>query len=100
MPIYEGQTVAEAVNKGLSALSITKEEAVVEVIEEAKKGFLGMGKKNARVSVEPSVAEEISEAVTETVAEVTETAPELELVEEEVIPAEEAQVETVSTDFV
>ena len=100
MPIYEGQTVAEAVNKGLSALSITKDEAVVEVIEEAKKGFLGMGKKNARVSVEPSVAEEISEAVTETVAEVTETAPELELVEEEVIPAEEVQVETVSTDFV
>ncbi len=71
MPIYEGATVQEAIQKGLSALSIAKDEAVIEVVEEAKKGFLGMGKKNARVSVEPSVAEEISEAVEEVVADVT-----------------------------
>lgn len=74
MPIYEGSTAAEAIQKGLAALNITKEEAVIEVLEEAKKGFLGMGKKNARVSIEPSVTEEISEAVTETVAEVMEEA--------------------------
>ena len=71
MPIYEGATVQEAIQKGLSALSIAKDEAVIEVVKEAKKGFLGMGKKNARVSVEPSVAEEISEAVEEVVADVT-----------------------------
>lgn len=71
MPIYEGATVQEAIQKGLSALSIAKDEAVIDVVEEAKKGFLGMGKKNARVSVEPSVAEEISEAVEEVVADVT-----------------------------
>lgn len=74
MPIYEGSTAAEAIQKGLAALNITKDEAVIEVLEEAKKGFLGMGKKNARVSIEPSVTEEISEAVTETVAEVMEEA--------------------------
>lgn len=72
MPIYEGSTAAEAIQKGLAALNITKDEAVIEVLEEAKKGFLGMGKKNARVSIEPSVTEEISEAITETVAEVME----------------------------
>lgn len=74
MPIYEGSTAAEAIQKGLAALNITKDEAVIEVLEEAKKGFLGMGKKNARVSIEPSVTEEISEAVTETVEEVMEEA--------------------------
>lgn len=74
MPIYEGSTAVEAIQKGLAALNITKDEAVIEVLEEAKKGFLGMGKKNARVSIEPSVTEEISEAVTETVAEVMEEA--------------------------
>lgn len=74
MPIYEGSTAAEAIQKGLAALNITKDEAVIEVLEEAKKGFLGMGKKNARVSIEPSVTEEISEAVTETVEEVIEEA--------------------------
>ena len=67
MPIYKGATSEEAITTGLTALGISKDEAVIEVIEEAKKGFLGMGKKNARVSIEPSVTEEISEAVTETV---------------------------------
>ena len=74
MPIYEGATSAEAITTGLTALGISKDEAVIEVIEEAKKGFLGMGRKNARVSIEPSVTEEISEAVTETVEEVIEEA--------------------------
>lgn len=89
MPIYEGSTVAEAIQKGLSALGVTKEEAVIEVVEEAKKGFLGMGKKNAQVSVEPSVTEEINEAVTETVAEVIEEEPvvEVAVTEVEEVPA-------------
>lgn len=73
MPIYEGTTSAEAIESGLRALGLTKDEAVIEVIEEGKKGFLGMGKKNARVSIEASVSEEISEAVVETVEAVTET---------------------------
>ncbi|KAF1290878.1 RNA-binding cell elongation regulator Jag/EloR [Candidatus Enterococcus leclercqii] len=88
MPIYEGATVQEAIQKGLSALSIAKDEAVIEVVEEAKKGFLGMGKKNARVSVEPSVAEEISEAVEEVVADVT--------AEDQVTPVVELELEEVT----
>lgn len=88
MPIYEGATVQEAIQKGLSALSIAKDEAVIDVVEEAKKGFLGMGKKNARVSVEPSVAEEISEAVEEVVADVT--------AEDQAIPVVELELEEVT----
>ena len=88
MPIYEGATSEEAITTGLTALGISKDEAVIEVIEEAKKGFLGMGKKNARVSIEPSVTEEISEAVTETVEDV--------LVNEEQTPVVELDVSTAT----
>ncbi|MFC0361962.1 Jag N-terminal domain-containing protein, partial [Enterococcus canintestini] len=35
MPIYEGATSAEAITTGLTALGISKDEAVIEVIEEA-----------------------------------------------------------------
>ncbi|MGM0122669.1 spoIIIJ-associated protein [Enterococcus sp. AZ194] len=70
MPVYEGATVEEAVNKGLSALSLKREDVEVKVIEAGKKGFLGIGKKAARVSIEATVSEEISEAVEETVEEV------------------------------
>lgn len=102
MPIYEGATVQEAIQKGLSALSIAKDEAVIEVIEEAKKGFLGMGKKNARVSVEPSVAEEISEAVEEVVADVTaadKVTPVVELEVNEVKAAPEEDIHQVLSEL-
>ena len=67
MPIYEGQTIEEAVASGLQALSLTKEQVTIEVLEEGKKGFLGMGKKSARVSLEPVP---MKEAVIEPVVEV------------------------------
>mgnify|MGYP006380944267 CR=1 FL=1 len=43
------KTVDEAVAKALKELNITAEEAVVEVLEEGKKGFLGMFSKDALV---------------------------------------------------
>lgn len=67
MPIYEGSTLEEATEKGLRALNITKEEAQITVVTEAKKGFLGLGKKQAQVSVEPTVSEQVAEAVEATV---------------------------------
>jgi Predicted RNA-binding protein len=73
MPIYEGQTIEEAVASGLQALSLTKEQVTVEVLEEGKKGFLGMGKKSARVSLEPLPVQEVvkeSVAKVEPIAEV------------------------------
>lgn len=70
MPIYEGNTVEEAISKGLSALQLTKEAVEVTILSEGKKGFLGIGKKAAQVSIEPTVSEDISEAVEETVADI------------------------------
>ena len=87
MPIFEGMTVEEAIQSGLTSLNLTKDDVVIEVIDEGKKGFLGIGKKSAQVSIEPSVAEEISEAVAETVAEI-----------EAVETTEPVIVETVETN--
>lgn len=70
MPVYEGATIDEAIKHGLDVLGLTKDEAEISILDEGKKGFLGIGKKNAQVSIEPTVAEEISEAVEEAVEEV------------------------------
>ena len=38
MPIYEGLTTEAAIQQGLRALGVTKEQVTIEVLEEAKKG--------------------------------------------------------------
>ena len=48
----EGKTVDEAVKEALNVLNISEKEAKVKVLEEGKKGFLGLiGGKNALVEV-------------------------------------------------
>lgn len=42
----------EAINKGLNALGITKDEAIITVEEEGKAGFFGFGQKDAVVVIE------------------------------------------------
>ena len=46
-----GKTVEEAVSAALSELGIAQDDAVIEVIEEGSKGFLGIGSKEATVKV-------------------------------------------------
>ena len=60
------KTVDEAVAKALKELNITAEEAVVEVLEEGKKGFLGMFSKDAKVRV---TAKEVTVPVVEEITE-------------------------------
>lgn len=82
-----GKSVEEAVAAALQELNITADQAVVEVLEEAKKGFLGFGRKDARVRVTikedtaPAVSDEtevaektVSEAAADAVNAVKETA--------------------------
>lgn len=68
-----GKSVDEAVAAALAELKVTADQAVVEVLEEAKKGFLGFGRKDARVrvSVKPAEAEiaEAAPAAEKTVSE-------------------------------
>ena len=73
------KTVEEAVAAALKELNITAEEAVIEVLEEGKKGLFGFFGKDAKVRV---TAKEVvvEETVVETV--VTVAAPEVETVVE------------------
>lgn len=49
--IIYGKTVEEAIEKGLKELNVVAEKAQYEVIENAKKGFLGFGETPAKVRV-------------------------------------------------
>lgn len=51
MPRFTGNTVEEALQIALTALKTTKDQVDVTVVDEGKKGFLGMGKKEATVDV-------------------------------------------------
>lgn len=81
MPVYEGNTIEEATTKGLHALNLTREDVEINVISDAKKGFLGFGKKLAQVSIEPTVSEQIAEAVEEVVEEIIVTDEEVKVEE-------------------
>lgn len=47
----QAPTTEEAIQKALKELNVTREEAKIDVIVEGKKGFLGLGQKDAVVTV-------------------------------------------------
>lgn len=51
MATYYGKTVEEAIEIGLKELGLDRENAEIKVIEEAKKGFLGLNSKKAEVEI-------------------------------------------------
>lgn len=61
MPIYEAASIDEAIAQGLQALGLKKEAAEIEILADAKKGFLGVGKRDARVSIEPMEVAKVTE---------------------------------------
>ena len=48
-----GRTVEEALEAALTELNLTKEEVDYTILVEPKKGFLGFGKKEAKILVTP-----------------------------------------------
>ena len=79
------KTVEEAVAAALKELNITAEEAVIEVLEEGKKGLFGFFGKDAKVRVtakEVVVEETVVETIVEEAAPVVETVVETEAKEE------------------
>ena len=79
------KTVEEAVAAALKELNITAEEAVIEVLEEGKKGLFGFFGKDAKVRVtakEVVLEETVVETVVEEAAPVVETVVETEAKEE------------------
>ena len=77
-------SVEKAIQKGLRRLGLTKEEVVVEVLSEGKKGLFGFGQKDAIVALTPVVKEEVVEEVSTPVVEET---------VEEVVAAEDESFE-------
>nr|WP_290123446.1 Jag N-terminal domain-containing protein [Lentilactobacillus otakiensis] len=51
MTIYSGKTIQDAVEQGLTALSLTQDQVEVTVIQQPKNGFLGFGRKLAQVEL-------------------------------------------------
>ena len=50
--VFTGKTVEEAVESGLEAFGLTREQADIKVLDEGKKGIFGLGGSKARVIVE------------------------------------------------
>ncbi|HJF19480.1 MAG TPA: protein jag [Enterococcus columbae] len=63
MAIYVGATVQEAIQIGLKDLNLAKEQVIIEILDEGKKGFLGMGRKNAQVKLTSKEASVVVEEV-------------------------------------
>lgn len=92
----QARTQEEATIQGLNALGITKEEAIITVEEPGKKGFLGIGQKDAIVIVERKekidlVDEFLANEFSKTEPEITSTT---ETTKEEIVePKVESQKE-------
>ena len=52
MAIFTGNTVDEAIERGLKKLGIKRENVHIQIEQKDKKGFLGIGKKRARVNID------------------------------------------------
>lgn len=64
----QAKTTQEAIEKGLNVLNISKEQAIIDVITEEKKGFLGIGQRDAVVSVMRKESQYKDELLTEVVS--------------------------------
>ncbi|MFC4652983.1 RNA-binding cell elongation regulator Jag/EloR [Lactococcus nasutitermitis] len=62
MAIFTGETVEDAIERGLNRLGVKRENVHIHVEQKEKKGFLGFGKKRARVNIEPIHEETIRKA--------------------------------------
>lgn len=52
MPIFTASTSTIAIEDGLRSLGISKDESTITILQEAKKGIFGLGKKEAKVQIE------------------------------------------------
>lgn len=78
--VIKDLSVEKAIQKGLIKLGITRDEAVITVVDEGKKGLFGFGKRDAVVELspkEPSLfdKEQIKSLVQEAIAEVAAPQP-------------------------
>lgn len=66
MPTFQGATIQKAIDAGLEALAVPREQVSVDVIQEGKKGWLGLGKKQAIVNLKILPPKPVQPVETET----------------------------------
>lgn len=69
MPVYEGTTIEAAIQHGLKLLGVTKEQVTIKILDQGKKGFLGIGKKEAQVSLELKEVKQQTTEISQTIVE-------------------------------
>lgn len=62
MAIFTGETVEDAIERGLNRLNVKRENVHIHIEQKEKKGFLGFGNKRARVNIEPIHEETVRKA--------------------------------------
>ncbi|MCT1226577.1 protein jag [Lactococcus lactis] len=62
MAIFTGETVEDAIERGLNRLGVKRENVHIHIEQKEKKGFLGFGKKRARVNIKPIHEETVRKA--------------------------------------
>lgn len=62
MAIFTGETVEDSIERGLNRLNVKRENVHIHIEQKEKKGFLGFGKKRARVNIEPIHEETVRKA--------------------------------------
>ena len=62
MAIFTGETVEDAIERGLNRLNVKRENVHIHIEQKEKKGFLGFGKKRALVNIEPIHEETVRKA--------------------------------------
>lgn len=62
MAIFTGKTVEDAIERGLNRLGTKRENVHIHVVQKEKKGFLGFGKKRAKVEIEAIHEETVRKA--------------------------------------
>ena len=62
MAIFTGNTVDEAIERGLKKLGVKRENVHIQIEQKDKKGFLGIGKKRARVNIDAIHEETVRQA--------------------------------------
>ena len=53
--VFSGKSVDEALDEGLKTLGLTLDEADYQIVDEGKKGFLGLGSVEAKVKITPKI---------------------------------------------
>jgi spoIIIJ-associated protein len=93
-------SVEEAIEKGLSQLGLTEKDIEVEILDEGKKGLLGLGTRQARVALMIKPRDEGQKQAGPRVEKTTKPQHKPEVVKDEVQPVEEPSEVSIARETI